>query len=144
MTLRNDARLSTLKKTPWEQMQDVHLTTVLSGELTSTWKYLALAGSKRMATVIVLNTVCSKPRTCAVGIVSHGGDRSVPLRQPSIDTSTLITYTKPPTLRNTVRVRWLSRRHMSNDYRHTNTFRIATTYWWKSIPVINKEHFRNQ
>jgi hypothetical protein len=82
--------------------------------LTSWWKNFALAGSNLMATVTVLNTMWRRWSTWDTGISSQGGDGSAQ-RHPSIDTKTLITYTKPPTFRNTVRVLWLSRRHINND-----------------------------
>jgi hypothetical protein len=69
-----------------------------------------------MATVTVLNTMWRRRSTWDIGISSQGGTGS-PQRHPSMDTNTLITYTKPPTFRNTVRVLWLSRRHINNDCR---------------------------
>lgn len=84
--------------------------------LTSWWKNFALAGSNLMATVTVLKTMCRRLSTWDTGI-SFQGDTGSPWRHPSIDTRTLITYTKPPTFRNTVRVLWLSRRHINKDCR---------------------------
>lgn len=83
--------------------------------LTSCWKNLALAGSYRIATQIVLKIRWSMRRMSVLGNSAHWLVEAPVPNDVSIETSADMTYTNPPTFRNMVRVRWLSRRHVNND-----------------------------
>ncbi len=80
--------------------------------------------------------------------MSHGG-LGGSARQPSMETSTDMTYTNPPTFRNTVLVLWLSRNTWSKDWNVTmltgqdtlvyrGRYSITYTYGlWGTETVIN-------
>lgn len=91
-------------------------------KLTSWWKNLAFAGSNRMAVAKVWNTMLSNCSSSFMLIFLLSiGSSSMAISElsdnfPSKDTKTLVTYTNPPTLRKTVRVRWLSLKHPRTDF----------------------------
>lgn len=58
--------------------------------------------------------------------VCHGG-LGGSAKQPSIDTRTDITYTKPPTFRNTVLVLWLSLKTNNSDWKEKNVKTFTQT-----------------